>query len=324
LSTEPLGHRIAESADLSSFLNNEVYKEADRLEGRVRPVVSKRHFARAEETEAQFWLSQEQAGSSRLRRQLAWQGLSPWSRSRAKRVFDCSCVILSLPILVPLMLLIGAAVRFTSRGPVLFLQERVGRHGRKFTILKFRTMVHVGDAAHRAITTSDSECFTPVGPFLRRWKLDELPQLLNVLAGHMSLVGPRPKMPEHALSNPPCRPGITGMATTVFACEEKILDCVAKDKLDEYFLSIVLPAKRRLDAEYMARASFFSDLRILVDSVLRRWDTEALDKIIAMAASEMREGMDRSKFAGQPHGIVQIPKRPVVNPKLNAEEISVV
>jgi lipopolysaccharide/colanic/teichoic acid biosynthesis glycosyltransferase len=324
LSTEPLGRRILESADSSSFLANTVYQETDRIERRVRPVVSKQQFPHSEDLESQFWQSQQPTGSARLSRQLAWQGLSPWSQSAAKRIFDCSCVILSLPILVPLMLLVGAAVRFTSQGPVLFLQERVGRHGRKFTILKFRTMVHVSDSAHRAITTSDSECFTPVGPFLRRWKLDELPQLLNVLAGHMSLVGPRPKMPEHALSDPPCRPGITGMATTVFACEEKILDCVAKDKLDEYFLSIVLPAKRRLDAEYMARATFFSDLRILVNSVLRRWNTEALDEIIAMTAFGMNEGMDRHKFPGQTHGVVQMQKRQAVNSKLSAEEISVV
>jgi lipopolysaccharide/colanic/teichoic acid biosynthesis glycosyltransferase len=294
------------------------------MERRIRPVVSNQQFPHSEGVDSQCWQSQQRSGSARLWRQLAWQGLSPWSQSIAKRLFDCSCVILTLPILVPLMLFVGAAVRLTSRGPVLFLQERVGRHGRKFTILKFRTMVHVGDAAHRAITTSDSECFTPVGPFLRRWKLDELPQLLNVLVGHMSLVGPRPKMPEHALSDPPCRPGITGMATTVFACEEKILDCVAKDKLDDYFLSIVLPAKRRLDAEYMARATFFSDLRILVNSVLRRWNTEALDEIIAMTAFGMNEGMDRHKFPGQTHGVVQMQKRQAVNSKLSAEEISVV
>jgi len=205
----------------------------------------------------------------------------------------------------------------------MFLQERVGQNGRKFTILKFRTMIHVGDAAHRAITTSDSECFTSIGPFLRRWKLDELPQLLNVLAGHMSLVGPRPKMPEHALSNPPCRPGITGMATTVFACEEKILDRVAKDQLESYFLSIVLPAKRRLDAEYMAHATFLSDLRLLVSSVLRRWDTATLDGIIAMAAFEMNEEMERTRVAGTAHSVVQMPKRPVVRPALESEEISV-
>jgi lipopolysaccharide/colanic/teichoic acid biosynthesis glycosyltransferase len=324
LSTEPLGHRIVESADLSSFFPDTALEEADRSQRLTHPVVSRRQLVGAEEAEVGYRLPRQFSGPARLQRQLSWQRLSPWSRSAAKRIFDCACVILSLPILIPLMLVIGAAVRFTSRGPVLFLQERVGRHGRNFTILKFRTMVHLGDATHRAITTSDSECFTPIGPFLRRWKLDELPQLLNVLVGHMSLVGPRPKMPEHALSDPPCRPGITGMATTVFACEEKILDCVAKEKLDEYFLTVVLPAKRRLDAEYMAHATFFSDLHILVNSVLRRWDTAALDEIIAMSASDMKEGKDRFNGHDQARGIVRMHKRPLLNSKLDAEEISVI
>jgi lipopolysaccharide/colanic/teichoic acid biosynthesis glycosyltransferase len=323
LSTEPLSRHILESADSSSYLPGTEYEGGDRLQGRDRPVLSRQQFGRAEEVEKAFRQPQQLSGHNRLQVQPASQALSPWSRSGAKRVFDCVCVILSLPILIPVMLVIGAAVRFTSSGPVLFLQERVGRHGRRFTILKFRTMVHVGDAAHRAITTSDSNGFTPVGPFLRRWKLDELPQLLNVLAGHMSLVGPRPKMPEHAISNPPCRPGITGMATTVFACEEKILDRVAKDQLDSYFLSIVLPAKRLLDAEYMARATFFSDLRILINSVLRRWDTAAMDEIIAMAAFEMKEEMVRSRVPGTGRTIVQMPKRRAVSSELD-EEIPVV
>ena len=323
MSTEPLGHHIVESAAASSYLPATVYEGVDRLQGRDRLVLSRQQLGHAEEAEKAFHPSQQLPGYSRLQLQQAWPALSPWSRSGAKRLFDCACVILSLPVLIPFMLVIGAAVRLTSSGPVLFLQERVGRHGRKFTILKFRTMVHVGDAAHRAITTSDSECFTPVGPFLRRWKLDELPQLLNVLAGHMSLVGPRPKMPEHAISNPPCRPGITGMATTVFACEEKILDRVAKDQLDSYFLSIVLPAKRLLDAEYMARATFFSDFRMLVNSVLRRWDTAAMDEVIAMAAFEMKGEMARSRVSGPARAVVQMPKRRTVNSELD-EEIPVV
>ena len=215
-----------------------------------------------------------------------WKELSPWSRSALKRFFDCACVVLALPVLVPLMLVIAAVVRLTSSGPILFLQERMGRNGLTFTILKFRTMVHVEDAAHHPITTSDNQRFTPVGRFLRRWKMDELPQLINVLLGDMSLVGPRPKMPEHVLSDIPCRPGITGMATIVFACEERVLAGLAGDHLDSYYHEVVLPAKRQLDAEYMSRATFFSDLRLLVTSVLRRWDSAALDDILVATAAE--------------------------------------
>ena len=209
---------------------------------------------------------------------------SPWSRSGARRLFDCVCVLLALPLLVPALLAIALAVRLTSSGPVLFLQTRMGQQRRVFTILKFRTLIHATDKAHHAVTTAGNQRFTPVGPFLRRWKLDELPQLLNVLWGDMSLVGPRPKMPEHANFDLPCRPGITGAATIVFAREEIVLDCVSKHFLESYYHTVVLPAKRQLDAEYMARATFLSDLKLIFDSVLRRWDSSAIEGLLNAAA----------------------------------------
>lgn len=176
------------------------------------------------------------------------------------------------------------AVRLTSRGPVLFLQKRVGRCGKIFTIFKFRTMVHAGETAHRPVTTIGNQRFTPVGPLLRRWKLDELPQLFNVLLGHMSLVGPRPKLPEHVKFRFTCRPGITGAATIAFAREEWLLDRVPRHDLDAFYDTVVLPAKRRLDAEYMAQATLLSDLKLIVSSVLRRWDTSVLEGLLGTAA----------------------------------------
>lgn len=210
--------------------------------------------------------------------------LSPWSRSAVKRTFDCGAVLLALPVLLPILLMVAAAVRLTSSGPVLFLQTRVGSHGRLFTILKFRTMTHDADA--HAVTTADNQPFTPIGPFLRRWKLDELPQIFNVLVGHMSLVGPRPKMPEHVKVDLLCRPGITGAATIAFAREEMILDRVPKHSLNAYYHNVVLPTKRCLDAEYMARATFPSDLKLIANSVLRRWDESAADSLRSIAALE--------------------------------------
>lgn len=198
--------------------------------------------------------------------------LSPWSRSGAKRVFDCACVLAALPLLIPVMLVVGLAVRLTSSGPVLFFQKRTGHNDRHFTILKFRTMVHTADEVHHPISTTGNQRFTPIGPFLRRWKLDELPQLLNVLAGHMSLVGPRPKLPQHDIANLPCRAGITGAATIAFAREEAILDRVPRQNLDSFYHSSILPAKHDLDAEYMANATLLSDLKLIVKSILRRWD----------------------------------------------------
>jgi len=215
-----------------------------------------------------------------------WRGLSPWTRSTAKRVFDCVCVLLALPVVVPLLLAIGAAVRLTSPGPVLFLQKRAGMNGRTFTIFKFRTMAHVSDSTHHPITTLHNQRFTPIGPFLRRWKLDELPQLANVLLGHMSLVGPRPKMSDYVLYDLPCRPGVTGVATIAFAQEAAILARIPRERLDSYYRDVVLPAKRQMDAEYLAQATLLSDLGLLIKTALRRWNHTAAETFIAAAAFE--------------------------------------
>lgn len=206
--------------------------------------------------------------------------VSGWSRSSAKRVFDCVCIIPVAPLLIPFFLAIGLAVRLTSRGPVLFKQQRMGRKGHTFTIIKFRTLEHRENNAHNSVTTAQNQSFTPIGPFLRRWKLDELPQLWNVLKGDMSLVGARPKLPEHQIGELLCRPGITGAATLAFAREEQFLTRLPNHALDEYYREKILPLKHRLDAEYMARATFSSDLLLLVDTVLRRWDTSVLESLL--------------------------------------------
>jgi len=189
-------------------------------------------------------------------------------------------VLLALPLLIPVVLAVALAVRFTSRGPILFLQKRMGRDGRAFTILKFRTMAHAKHGSHNPVTTTENQCFTPVGPFLRRWKLDELPQLLNVLVGDMSMVGPRPKLLEHQIADLCCRPGITGAATIAFAREEQILARLPNHSLDDYYSSIILPFKHQLDMEYMARANFLSDLKLILDSALRRWDPHVMDRLL--------------------------------------------
>jgi len=215
--------------------------------------------------------------AARFSPDLPTEPLSSWSRSGAKRLFDLACVLPGLMFLAPAFLAIALAVWLTSAGPVLFLQKRMGRHGRIFTILKFRTMPDAADKTRHAVTTTDNQQFTPVGPFLRRWKLDELPQLLNVLWGDMSLVGARPKMPEHALFNLQSRPGITGAATLAFAHEAVALADVPSDQLEVYYRTVVLPAKRELDVEYMAHATFLSDLKLLVNTVLRRWDGSTME-----------------------------------------------
>lgn len=209
------------------------------------------------------------------------RSLSKWSASISKRLFDIGCVVLSLPVTVPALLLTGLAVRLSSRGPVLFRQQRMGCHGQTFTIYKFRTMpVRRTSTSRPVVTTAINQRFTPVGPFLRRWKLDELPQLINVLRGDMSLVGPRPKVPSHQANRLNCRPGITGRATIVFAREEVTLANIPIAQLDAYYHGVVLPLKQMLDEDYMASATFASDLRLIVQSVFRKWDDLKLSDLV--------------------------------------------
>lgn len=211
---------------------------------------------------------------------IAGRMLSPWCRSRHKRAFDVFCVCIALPLLIPVFFIISVAVTVTSPGPIFFIQKRMGRFGRMFSIYKFRTLTHCKKTTHHAVTTVENQKFTPVGRFLRRWKLDELPQLINVLTGDMSLVGPRPKLPEHQVALISCRPGITGAATVAFAREESLLASIPKDQLNHYYHSVILPTKHWLDARYASRSTFRSDLTMLVNSVLRRWDSSVVDSLI--------------------------------------------
>jgi len=221
------------------------------------------------------------------RAKLQQDRLSSWSSSVLKRAFDFTCVLCALPILVPIYLLVGLAVGLTSPGPVLFTQKRMGRNGRLFSILKFRTMEHRPEASRRVITTAKDERFTSIGPFLRRSKLDELPQLLHVLVGQMSLVGPRPKVPEHEPLSLSCRPGITGAATLVFASEEHFFHSMEGHSLNHFYATVVLPVKRDIDAAYMSRATFSSDLKLILATVFRRWDTSTMVRLLYQRNSRM-------------------------------------
>ena len=238
--------------------------------------------------------SRKQTANPRSSIHLVRSRVSAWSHSGVKRLFDCVAIIPALPMVVPACLIIALAVRLTSKGPVLFMQKRMGRNGRVFTIVKFRSLEHGQAKAHQAVTTADNQRFTPVGPFLRRWKLDELPQLWNVLKGDMSLVGPRPKLPEHQIGALRCRPGITGAATLAFAREEGFLARLPKHLLDCCYHERILPAKHQIVVEYMARATFSSDFKLLVNTVLRRWDTTVMESVLTGALLE-----DNSSAAAQ-------------------------
>jgi lipopolysaccharide/colanic/teichoic acid biosynthesis glycosyltransferase len=197
--------------------------------------------------------------------------LSPWSLSPLKRIIDVAMVCAASPLLCPLFLIIATAVRLSSPGPAIFRQTRIGARAKPFTILKFRTMLVPDSAVQHGIASADAERITPLGEILRKLKLDELPQFFNVLRGDMSLVGPRPRIAEQQMGIFLCKPGITGAATLAFAREESLLSQIPAESLPRYYREHVLPAKHALDSGYMAQATLSSDLRLLVLTVLGRW-----------------------------------------------------
>jgi lipopolysaccharide/colanic/teichoic acid biosynthesis glycosyltransferase len=188
-----------------------------------------------------------------------------WINSRRRRVLDCVVAAAALTILAPFFLLLALLVRLSSPGPIFFRQKRMGRHGVEFTLYKFRSM-RVTKACGSPITVVGDSRITPIGALLRRYKLDELPQFWNILKGDMSLVGPRPKLPEHEALFLRVRPGITGAATLAFRQEEEVLARVPKHQLDSFYQEIVKPSKAWIDMEYITNATFRSDLRLLSDT----------------------------------------------------------
>jgi len=202
--------------------------------------------------------------------------MSPWTTSRVKRIFDVALVLASTPVVLPLLLVIALAVSATSCGPILFKQKRLGRFGVPFEIYKFRTMECEIESRQHSIAAMSADRVTPLGRILRWFKLDELPQLLNVLVGQMSLVGPRPRVPEQQLEPLQCRPGVTGLATLAFAREESLFALIPRESLPEYYSKTILPAKQRLDATYMKHASLFTDLKLIFDTAFGRWGSYGL------------------------------------------------
>lgn len=188
------------------------------------------------------------------------------------RWFEVSVTAVVTVLLSPLLLVVAVAVRLSSRGPVLYRQVRVGRGGRPFTLLKFRTM-HVGaDRASRLTLGGHDPRTTSVGRVLRRTKMDELPQLWNVLRGDMALVGPRPDVPEYVDPSVPDqavvlrhRPGLTDPASLAFRHEADLL-ATAPDP-DAFYRDQVLPTKLRLSASYLEHRSLRGDLGVLVRTV---------------------------------------------------------
>jgi lipopolysaccharide/colanic/teichoic acid biosynthesis glycosyltransferase len=192
-----------------------------------------------------------------------------------KRLFDIAIALPALLLLAPLLLAVALWVKLDSPGPVLFRQQRVGRHGRLFRIHKFRTMVADAPARGLAITVGADARITRAGAWLRRTRVDELPQLWDVLRGEMSLVGPRPEVPRYVALWPAdlreqllaLRPGLTDPASLAHIDEAALL-AAAADPEREY-VEHLMPAKLQLSAAYARRATLASDLLILLQTAGR-------------------------------------------------------
>ena len=183
-----------------------------------------------------------------------------------KRAFDILCSFLGLAVLSPVLLVVSVLVAVTSPGGVFFRQERIGKDGRPFRIFKFRSMRK--DNAGLKITTGNDSRITPVGRFLRKSKIDELPQLINVLAGDMSFVGPRPEVADYVNLYTPyqrqvllVRPGITGLASIRFRNENDLL--TASNDPNRTYVEQIMPRKIDLDLEYIPHASVFYDIKLI-------------------------------------------------------------
>lgn len=201
-----------------------------------------------------------------------------------KRAFDVSVATVMFILLLPVFVVISVAVMLDSRGGVFFTQERITQYGRKFKIIKFRTMVKDAERLGSQVTVSNDMRVTRVGKFLRKYRIDELPQLINVILGDMSFVGTRPEVIRYVKRYSPemmatllLPAGITSEASILYKDEEKLLE--AADDVDEVYVHDVLPAKMKYNLHSVKHFSFFGELATMVKTVLavlKKEDKEAV------------------------------------------------
>ena len=191
-----------------------------------------------------------------------------------KRIFDIVCSGLGLMILSPFLLFIAIRIKMDSDGPVFFKQIRVGEKGREFKILKFRTMVVDAEKLGRQITVGNDSRITKIGAFLRKYKIDELPQLINVFKGDMSLVGPRPEVPryvnmytEEQRKVLDVKPGITDLASIRYRDENELLG--QAENPDEFYINTIMPDKLALNMEYIKKSNVFYDIYIIIETIIK-------------------------------------------------------
>jgi len=198
-----------------------------------------------------------------------------------KRAFDIAIAATGLIALLPVMAVVAVLIKCDSHGPVFFKQRRMGRGFRDFLIYKFRTMKQESELTGRLITIGEDPRITRVGRLLRKTKIDELPQLINVLKGEMSLVGPRPELPrfvelfrsEYA-EILTVRPGITDLASLKYQDEAKLMGQFTNP--EEEYVKSILPDKIRLAKEYIDRSSMFFDLSLILRTLPKLFDFKPL------------------------------------------------
>jgi lipopolysaccharide/colanic/teichoic acid biosynthesis glycosyltransferase len=224
---------------------------------------------------------------------------APITLPAAKRTLDIALASTGLIVLAPVFAIIAIAVKVDSRGPVFFRQERVGRGGRLFRMIKFRTMVRDADRISANVSTSHDPRLTRVGAFLRRSFLDEAPQLLNVLKGDMSMVGPRPETPEFAALFTPderrilaVRPGMAGPSTLAYSREEATLLARQADP-GRYYREHLLHARASTDLRYLEQPSLTQDIQIMARTALFVVSG-------ATAALRSRSGISAGGMSGAP------------------------
>jgi lipopolysaccharide/colanic/teichoic acid biosynthesis glycosyltransferase len=185
-----------------------------------------------------------------------------------KRIFDVATSIIGLIVLLPLFIIIAILIKLNDKGPIFYKQKRIGQNFKPFELLKFRTMVVNADKIGPAVTKDGDPRITKIGKFLRKTKLDELPQLWNVIRGDMSIVGPRPEVEKYIQYYEDdykeilkVRPGITDYATIKFRNEEEILS--KYDNTESAYIKYVLPEKIKLYKTYIKEISFLTDLKII-------------------------------------------------------------
>ena len=198
-----------------------------------------------------------------------------------KRVFDIAVASAGLILLFPLMALAALLVKLDSNGPIFFRQERMGREFRPFFIYKFRTMAHDSSGKGGLVTIGNDPRITRAGRLLRKTKIDELPQLINVVKGDMTFVGPRPEVRKYVelfrqdyMEILKIRPGITDLASLKYRDEASLLGS-SPNPADEYVAQI-LPDKIRLGKEYIRKSSFLFDLSLIFKTLLKLFDTRIL------------------------------------------------